>query len=516
MKALSLLLLLAALLSPINGFVILPYQQLVYPPQGVSSRESTVALELFDTRKRVKRAYRSLRNRLRRRRNQTDSPQAASSKDRAALAQKEDFFQVTLHENIEFSQALATDIATTQVSFANSVATLEALEGVEETLVLEDIPVTMGSNHAPVNDEIFIGDISTTKSSNGEQPRNGAGNIPIRNGETKSISDDAKVEVVNGGYPKNLYSLPPLDRNSSLTKLETEFRDMLLYFTQFNQADLFTIRDPRLRAIMEGVISGSNEAPVYRAFEVLFEDLPPLRIAGRMIFARLKKVMLQAQSRAQVEVDNIVETSGLSKDTVQASRLAFLTLAIPTEQGHDNKEEHYLTLEQLVESGLAEKARNALGQDTVANFLEAMDPDQKGAGKVTFVELIERFQMIAEATCAVEQCDPAMVLQQVVNEMEPAFGHTPIRQLDTKRQQFSDQYDSMVMSFQEWNDIVPEGTGRRLDVLRGCFVGAANHRVVEALRVVYLDYAALRLAGNSIFALMKALVGQIRKRKTKR
>jgi len=301
-----------------------------------------------------------------------------------------------------------------------------------------------------------------------------------------------------------LYRLPPVDRN--LTALEQEFRDMLEFFSQFSEADFLTIRDPRLRTIFEGVIASSEEPAVYRAFEVLFEDLVPLRIAGRMIFSKMKQIILKASSRGQTEVDAIVTTTGLPAERVEVSRLAFLTMAVATEQGHD--EEAHLSLDQLVDSGLAETAMTLLGYDNLEDFLNNIDQDQRG--KVSFAEFMVGLQMIAEEACALDTCDPAVVLQSVVAQLDPTISSQKVK-LDKKRQEYCDRYDQMVAAFQDWSDVVPTGEGRRLDVLRGCFVGAANKRVVAALRVVYIDYAALRVAGNSIFALMQALVTQLRK-----
>ena len=48
---------------------------------------------------------------------------------------------------------------------------------------------------------------------------------------------------------------------------------------------------------------------------------------------------------------------------------------------------------------------------------------------------------------------------------------------------------------------------RRLDILRGCFSGARDAKVVAALKIVYMDYTALRLAGDLIFKLMSKIAG---------
>jgi len=50
--------------------------------------------------------------------------------------------------------------------------------------------------------------------------------------------------------------------------------------------------------------------------------------------------------------------------------------------------------------------------------------------------------------------------------------------------------------------------GRAGVVLKGCFAGLKNKDVVKALRVVYVDYSALRLAGDLIFKLLKVAIGR--------
>ncbi|CAB9510080.1 expressed unknown protein [Seminavis robusta] len=311
-----------------------------------------------------------------------------------------------------------------------------------------------------------------------------------------------------------MYTLPPLSSSSSsLSKLELEFRNMLAFFGNYTRADLYTVRDPRTRTILEGVISSSDEPAVYRAFEVLFEDLPPLRLAGRMIFAKLEQVMQQAAATGQAQVDLVVNQTGIPHGTCQKARLAFLTLAVATEYGHHKEPEAHLTTDQLVSTGLASIAMDLLRYDdnNHQQFLATLDREQ--SGRVTFSDFMIGIQTMAEETCGIEHCDPAQILQTVANEMEPAFLRSNRHAaMDQKRQEHSDRYDRMVTSFQEWDDVVPTGEGRRLDVLRGCFVGARNKPVVEALRVVYIDYVPLRMAGNSIFALTKSLVSQIRKR----
>lgn len=88
-----------------------------------------------------------------------------------------------------------------------------------------------------------------------------------------------------------------------------------------------------------------------------------------------------------------------------------------------------------------------------------------------------------------------------------------------KREKFSTRFDEYVSTFQLWerkfnsgDDIdnqQPHSQSRRFEILRGCFVGARNRRNVAALKIVYMDYAALRIGGDLIFQLMSKLTNKI-------
>ena len=51
---------------------------------------------------------------------------------------------------------------------------------------------------------------------------------------------------------------------------------------------------------------------------------------------------------------------------------------------------------------------------------------------------------------------------------------------------------------------------RRMEIVRGCFTGAELPKVVDALRVVYVDYAALRVAGDIIYKLTATILNKRR------
>jgi len=82
-----------------------------------------------------------------------------------------------------------------------------------------------------------------------------------------------------------------------------------------------------------------------------------------------------------------------------------------------------------------------------------------------------------------------------------------------KRQKYSNRFDEYVSKFNLWeqkflrnsNAEMEEQQSRRFEILLGCFVGARNEKNVAALKIVYMDYTALRLGGDLIFQLMSKI-----------
>lgn len=279
----------------------------------------------------------------------------------------------------------------------------------------------------------------------------------------------------------------------NFSKIEQEFNDMITIFSKFTEEDIQSIPNPRVRALYEGVAASAFEPAVYRSFEVLFEDFGPLRVAGRMIFGKLKKQMEDNIAQRQDEVSRLMLLTGLEEQELRASRMAFMSIA---HEGRDGKS--VVTRQQLVDTGIA------------ASFVEMMnftDQDdffkQLGGKEWKFEAFMSALQVCTDKqSCLLEHCNPSTVFEEALIRI-PAYDHDPV---DPRTRKYMNQYDLMVNKFKEWEDFVPKGDGRKLDILRGCFVGARNEKVVNALKIVYVDYTALRMAGDLIFKLMTALV----------
>jgi hypothetical protein len=373
------------------------------------------------------------------------------------------------------------------------------------TLEVED-PVTVETSVPSVGDDILLStqmlkkNLEISRPAVEQKEKWGDGTDP--SSETSTVA----VLTVDENREDELldvpYTLLPID-DLKLNKLEQEFRDMLLDFSRFTKRDIMAVRNPRVRALFEGVAASYSLPEVYRAFEVLFEDYAPLRIAGRLIYRKLKQVMVDAQLERQKEVEEVAASTGLSKEDIEASRIAFFKVVV-----HEDDRATEMSIQQLVDYGIAETAAEVLGYDSFGQFVRAIDP--KATQTLDFCEL-----MVALQSCAVDsprpECNSAHVLQEISNRLESREVIDPPSR-DKRKMKVNQRYDVMVEKFKEWKDLLPSGDGRRLDILRGCFVGAGSQEIVEALRIVYMDYSALRLSGDLVFKVMEALVQAAQKR----
>ena len=312
---------------------------------------------------------------------------------------------------------------------------------------------------------------------------------PIRHLPTQGSSLSFSNVALENKKQELLQKLPPLDKDTA-SPLQIEFRELLegiLYTPQ----EIEAITNPRLRAIYEGIEASYHEPAVYRAFEVLYEDYMPLRVAGRMVYRKMKNVMEACQADQKLQVDSVVASTGLPLDQVLDSWSAFVRLA----KGRE------ITIEQ-VKSDLATPLRNALGFGTESDFLTRLDPGLKG--KLSFEEFVVGLQR-----CVSEFAPSSGTLLDSL-QFIPESSHF-YSEADKQRSKLNQRYDEMLEKFGEWKKFIPDGEGRRLDILRGCFVGSENPKVVEALRVIYVDFPPLRMSGDWIFRVVSTIMGASRR-----
>jgi hypothetical protein len=324
-------------------------------------------------------------------------------------------------------------------------------------------------------------------------------NRPRTNVETTSPPDS----FLTVDRQTTTFEMPEI-HNRTLTKTEQEFRELLGDFAHFSERDILSVPSPRMRILFEGVKASAGEPAVYRSFEVLFTDFLPIRMAGRLIYKKLLNVMEESQALRRQQVERVSKQTGLPQEEVDMLRIAFLSIA---QENHYKDGQVFLSKKQLKESSIGDIVVQGVGYANSEAFFDVLDVNSDG--RLSFEELIMGLYSNAEELCFEdESCDPSQVLHTLLVPLLGQDTHSHHRVLDAKHQKYSERYDEMIQAFAKWESqmIDTSGEGRQLDVLRGCFVGAKNEYVLEALRIVYVDYPPLRVAGNLIFKLMSALI----------
>jgi hypothetical protein len=286
--------------------------------------------------------------------------------------------------------------------------------------------------------------------------------------------------------------LPPVDPEK-MSKIEIEFRE-LLEGILYTSTEMEAIANPRIRSVYQGISASYYERDVYRAFEVLYEDYMPLRVAGRMVYGRLNQVMEESNVYRQSQLEELTGATKLSPPTLLRCWSSFIRLAEDKELSSEkfgNVERRALEIAKSEGNDELQLTLNPSGKETLT-FSESM------------MELIKFSEMAG--------IDPESFVGEVWHQdwREPST-----LQLDSKRAKYNRQYDEMIEKFTEWKAFIPDGEGRRLDILKGCFVGSENEAVVEALRVIYTDNTALRMSGNWIFKVVSTIMKSTMRRRRK-
>ena len=263
--------------------------------------------------------------------------------------------------------------------------------------------------------------------------------------------------------------------------------DALLDEMSLEDETIIRVEDPRLATILRGVRAVRDDEKVRRAFEILYCDIAPIRLAGELVFRQLKKVT----DKQLMDVDPVLVQSLESFDAadVVAARQLFKAM----DQDGDNK----LTRDELLRFGLL----RSLGQcdncscnkvdtcQSLDRFVQEVDHD--GSGHISFLDFMLRAGRALYLDTSVD----------LTSVLRP-------------RSKAADNFDKMVEEFAFWsrqrrtyygNDNPEVAVETRLaTVLDGCFAGAEDRHVVAALRVVFEDYDSLRVCADLIFKIMRS------------
>jgi hypothetical protein len=301
-----------------------------------------------------------------------------------------------------------------------------------------------------------------------------------------------------------LKSRLPRTNHQQMSKFEIEFLE-LLEGILYTESEIEAVVNPRMRAIMEGISASYYEPAVYRAFEVLYEDYVPLRIAGRMVYRRLRDVMEESKEYKQSQLKAVIETTGISRTEAESCWSTFIRIS----------ESQKLSVQKL-KTFMGMTTCEYLDVETLTEAVDRICPNEE-CDSLSYEQLMVGLLNSASEKVSrdAEQRPEANFLQQVLDK------HLVLQaevldfssQLDAKRRKYNDRYNDMLEQFGRWKAYIPDGEGRRLDILRGCFVGSENPAVVEALRIIYVDYSALRISGDWIFKVVSTIMGSVERRR---
>jgi len=264
-------------------------------------------------------------------------------------------------------------------------------------------------------------------------------------------------------------------------------------------ATLNCVDNVRLRAVLRGVGEAGRVPEVRGSFQILYEDMAPIRMAADLIFPRLESTCDEASSQSQeLPAASKAVSLTVSLDELDAARRLFD--AIDADGGGS------ISREELDESGLLniinDGRKDAL---TIDGFMEGADAD--GDGDVSFVE----FATYAASCEQLEGADLVDVLASVGKAAEPA-----VAAAGAKKESPTLKFDRMLATVDTWQsqlgvdlDLLEDARLGR--VLLGCFAGAKVPEVVEALRICYIDFKPLRVAGDLIFK----VIGEVVERRAK-
>jgi hypothetical protein len=301
----------------------------------------------------------------------------------------------------------------------------------------------------------------------------------------------------------SLIHLPPLSplQQEQLTRAQLEFRHHFASFECYSQRDVALLKSHRLRLVLQGMAATPLEPAAYKSLEILYQDLLPLRLAGRFIFRRLAQVMelcMQARTDELQEVLLLQQDTRttrrypfLSQPTLEMAQLAFAEWVTKScccgsdsQEGNvdqntgdmENDQEHDLVLPtlRLLQSPSCARVlndslsgiRKSSSKESIPQRLDVLlDPQE--TGKINFAQFVHGLQQWCRENndqtlddAALNQVARNILLAvsraeaaaQMGNSMDDSRdgSSTSLRVLDPTRQTYSDRFDEMLASIREW------------------------------------------------------------------
>jgi hypothetical protein len=322
--------------------------------------------------------------------------------------------------------------------------------------------------------------------------------------------------------------IPSPNNTKKMSKHQIAFRE-LLEGILYTPKEIESLLNPNMRSILEGISASYHEHAVYRAFEVLYEDYVPIRLTGRIVYKQFRKVMDESKQYQESQISTVMEQTGMSRSSIEECWSTFIQIVDRRTISHDELQ-NYIKEPQTMQLILA-----GINNDN--------DDDDSGSVSISFEQLLTSLHNINNlrhndnfGTGKNNNSENSMDGNILLQALKLNFNNK--NNLDSnnskKRKKYIQRYDDMIIQFRKWKPLIStssssssddnddddnendEGPSRPMQVLKGCFVGSENPAVLEALKIIYVDYGALRLSGDMIYKLVSTLMGPIVRRHERR
>ena len=286
------------------------------------------------------------------------------------------------------------------------------------------------------------------------------------------------------------------------------------------------IDDSSMRTLLTGVSAAAAHEGVRRGFSIVYEDLGPARLAGDFIFRTLARAAAEGEERA-LELQGSTVAEGDRERQLTRARQIFELLDADGSGDIDLAELRQASPELLTlvrDDGEGKGDASWMDTDAMASRLMGV-ADENQDGVLSFVEFALAASRQQRLTLA-DETDEKIAALLEAREASAASGEASRREQRhaMSRAKMDARFDEMLAECAEWEatvcgdtDECRVGEGELKDetrmekVLRGCFEGAKIPELVAALKLVYIDYAPLRLGGDLVYKLMAKVVNQRRK-----
>ncbi|KAL1498705.1 hypothetical protein AB1Y20_014016 [Prymnesium parvum] len=296
--------------------------------------------------------------------------------------------------------------------------------------------------------------------------------------------------------------------SAGVSQATQRYESMLARFREHSAADIELVSSPRHRALLRGASAAIDDEAISAAFRVLYEDIGPVRVAGDLIFQKIDGVVSQSKRTSEAAS---VRALGRTEECVVAARAVFDAVDADA-SGSISKEE--LLRSELLRS-LGQCADCSCGKEgsceSVAAFMRKIDTEHPD-GELRFADfLVASHQFLYAGDTSGKMFGGSENAEAIVDALLAGRDGCEEGRAGRAEARHAAKFDEMCEEFASWRSDAALATAQARNprlalVLEGCFAGSANPSVLDALKILYVDFAALRLAGDLIFRLMRKLV----------